>query len=211
MPLFTFYPVHAIAALLREHKKDAQAELILRGELIKLDLNCCHIGDPGAESLAEFFKGDATVKNAVLWGCNIGPRGAEAIADALKHNDTLCILHLPQNDFGDEGAHALIDALSHNVAMKKLSVTFGTGMADESRATIDHLSQTRNEILIPAAVQKISFLLIAARCSPIGAGDFSVFPKEIVKMIAMQVWATRKDPIWIQALSVFERTGEMGD
>ena len=28
-------------------------------------------------------------------------------------------------------------------------------------------------------------------------------------MIAIQVWATRKDPIWIQALTEFERTTKL--
>ena len=65
-----------------------------------------------------------------------------------------------------------------------------------------------NQILIPAAVRRASLYLVAARRSVANAGAIGIFPKEIVKMIAIKVWETRKDPIWIEALLELERTGE---
>jgi hypothetical protein len=45
------------------------------------------------------------------------------------------------------------------------------------------------------------YLIAARRVTPIAdAGILSIFPKEIVKMIAMAVYATRKDPAWIKAV-----------
>jgi hypothetical protein len=100
-----------------------------------------------------------------------------------------------------EGADSLIDALCHNVCITKLYVN-GNNVAPESEATIKYLTETRNAVLIPAAALRASLYLIAARrATPIAdAGDFEIFPKEIVKMIAMAVYATRKDPAWIKAV-----------
>jgi hypothetical protein len=76
-----------------------------------------------------------------------------------------------------------------------------------------NISQTRNEILIPAAVRRASLLLVGTRRSlPLSdAGMFSMMPKEIVRMVAMKVWASRRDPIWIQSLSHSQQTGESRD
>ena len=72
--------------------------------------------------------------------------------------------------------------------------------------TIEYLTQTRNKVLVPAAARRASLYLITARrAMPVAdAGDFAIFPKEIVRMIAMAVWATRKDPAWIEAVSIDE-------
>jgi hypothetical protein len=134
---------------------------------------------------------------------NIGPRGAKAIADALKHNKMVWSLALLKNPIGDVGTDFFIDALSHNVCLTELHVSFDHRHS-ESRATIKYLTGTRNKVLIPAAVRRASLCLIAARrVTPIeDAGILSIFPKEIVRLIAMAVWATRKDPKWIKAVSL---------
>jgi hypothetical protein len=80
--------------------------------------------------------------------------------------------------------------------------------APKLRATIMYLATTRNNILIPGVVRRASLFLIAARRNIADAGILAIFPKEIVKMIAMEVWATRKEPIWINSLTESERTGE---
>jgi hypothetical protein len=136
-----------------------------------------------------------------LYGCNIGPRGANAIADALKCNKKVWHLGLTYNQIGDQGADSLIDALSQNVCMTGLYV-LGNNIARESVATIKYLTQTRNKTLIPAAARRASMYLIAARrTTPIAdAGILAIFPKEIVRMIAMAVYATRKDLAWIKAV-----------
>ena len=183
---------------------------MIRGELSDLNLNDCEIGDDGAEIVADSLKHNETVRKVHLDSCNIGPRGVKAIADALKHNQTVELLNLCANPIGNEGAEALIDALSYNVLMKGLIVS-SWSIAPKICATIEYLTETRNKILIPAAVRCAALFLIAARRNITDAGNLAIFPKEIVKMIAMEVWATRKEPIWINALTEFKRTGESGD
>ena len=203
--LFTFLPLlleRDLVTLMIEHGKVKAAEKLMRGELKVLDLSYCRIGDDGAVTGAAFIKVDDTLEGVYLVCSNIGPRGAKAIADAVKHNKTLRLLSLIRNPIGDEGADAFIDALNHNVCLTELYVNYNS-IAPASEATIKYLPATRNRVLIPAATRRASLYLIAARrATPIAdAGDFAIFPKEIVRMIAMEVWATRKDPKWIEAVS----------
>jgi hypothetical protein len=188
--------------LLTKHGKEEDAEKLMRGELRELNLGSCEIGDDGAVKVAAFIKVDDTVGWVYLISCNIGPRGAKAIADVLKHNKKVWWLNLYNNQFGDQGADSLIDALSQNVCMTGLYV-LGNDIAPESVATIQYLTKTRNAVLIPAAARRASLYLIAARrATPIAdSGALAIFPKEIVKMIAMEVWVTRKDPAWIRSVS----------
>ena len=181
----------------------------MRAELTDLHLiYWCDSGDDGAEIVADFLKLDETLKLVWFYNCCIGPRGAKAIAESLKHNRTVEEMSLFYNQIGDEGAEALIEALSYNVCMKWLD----TGHeAPKFQATLQHLTKIRNKILIPAAVRQASLSLIAARRNITNAGILATFPKEIVKMIAMEVWATRNQHIWINALTESERTGELGD
>lgn len=71
----------------------------------------------------------------------------------------------------------------------------------ESEATIEYLTQRRNGVLIPEAVRRTSLCLIAFRRRVANTGDLALLPKEIVRMIAMKVWATRQDAKWIEAVS----------
>ena len=191
-----------LATLLTKHGKVEDAEKLMRDELKVLDLGCCEIGDDGAVIGSAFLKGDDTVEELYLYWNEIGPRGAKAFADAVKHNKMVRILDLTDNEIDGQGAEALVDALRHNVSITGLLV-FGNNIAPESIATIKYLSETRNTVLIPAAVLRASLYLIAARraTSIADAGDLAVFPKEIVRMIAVAVWATRKDPKWIEVVS----------
>jgi hypothetical protein len=201
---FIFLPLlleHDLVTLLTKHGMEEQAEKLMRGELKELYLSGCWIGDDGAVTVAAFIKVDDTLEKVWLWSNNIGPRGAEALADALKCNKKVWYLSLNGNHIGDDGAEALLDALSHNVCLTVLYV-YNNNIAPESEATIKYLTETRNAILIPAAVRRASLYLIAARrATPIAdAGILSIFPKEIVRLIAMAVWATRKDPKWIEVV-----------
>jgi hypothetical protein len=203
--LFTFLPLlleRDLVALLTKHSKEEQAEKLIRGELRLLDVSYCEIGDDGAVIVAAFIKVDDTVEEVHLWSNDIGPRGAKFIANALKHKVRLRSVNLCENEIGDEGAEFFIYALNRNVCLIEFDVTYNN-IAPESWATIEYLTQTRNRVLIPAAVRRASLYLIAARrATPIAdAGMLSIFPKEIVKMIAIALWATRKDPKWIDAVS----------
>ena len=200
----------ALVALLRGRGKDEQAKLLMQGELTDLNLNHCDIGDDGAEIVAGFLKHNETVKKAYLFNCNIGPPGVKAIAESLKHNRTVELLNLYANPIGKEGAEALIEALNYNVCIKRL-IVFWDSIAPRLQAAIKYLTKTRNKIRIPAAVRRALLFLIAARRNIADAGILAIFPKEIVRMIAMEVWATRKEPIWINALTESERTGKSDD
>ena len=198
--LFSSTARDALAALLRVHGKDMEAAAVLRGDLTKLNLGYRAIGDDGAEIVADFLKHDETVRKVWLYGCHIGSCGVKAMAESLKHNQTLEYLDISDNQIGDECAAALIDSLAHNVFIT-CALLYSTNVTPESEMTIKFLTETRNKILIPAAVRRASLSLIAARRSITNAGILACFPKEIVKMIAMEVWATCKDPIWIETLS----------
>ena len=198
--------------LLREKGLDEQAQLTMRGELTRLELAHSQIGDDGAELIAHFLKEDEVVVYVYLTGCNIGPRGVMALADALKYNNTVEILDLEYNSIGDKGGEALIDALNHNVCIEVIYLYNSNNISPESEAAIESLTQMRNQVLIPSAVRRASLCLISARSSILNAGHLAMFPKEIVKVIAMLVWATRKDHIWINALSdESERMGKTGE
>ena len=200
----------ALAGLLREHGEDEPAECLLRDELVDLNLGDCPIGDDGAEIVSDFLKHDETVKKVWLYHCKIGPRGAKAIADAMKHNQTVEFLYFFVNQIGEEGVAAFIDALNYNVCTKKFMIDTNE-IAPELKATLEYLPRTRNKILIPAAVRRASLSLIAARRNIADAGNLAIFPKEIVKMIAMEVYATRKEPIWIEAVSGPEFVAQQRD
>ena len=143
------------------------------------------------------------LKTVVLYDCDIGLDGVKVLAEAIKLNKSVEHLNLEENNFRDDalaGGEALIDALKFNVCITYLDV-FDNDISDEALAIISYLTRTRNEFLVPAAVRQAALCLVSARCSIGDSGILSVFPKEIVKMIAMNVWATRKDPVWIEAVS----------
>ena len=183
--------------LLREHKKGKQAEAVMRGELKVLDLAFCWIRADGAELVADFLRFNDTVVEVSLFCCYIELPGVMAIFDALKNNKTVEILNLQANAVGHEGK-ALIGTLDCNVSIRVLYI-IEEHIDPEPFAIIKYRIETRNAILIPAAVRRASLYLIASRRTVANAGVLGRCPKEIVKMIAMEVWATRKDSDWIQA------------
>ena len=191
-------------------------EAAVRGKIVELDLSGCPIGARGAEIIANFLHSNDTVVYVLLWRCQIGSPGVEAIAEALKENRTMEFLAIGVSDIGtgEKSAEIIVDALKHNASLTGLTIDIdGSHVDAELLARIEYLTETRNEILIPAAVRRASLLLVGTRRSlPLsGAGMFSMMPKEIVKMVAMKVWASRRDPIWIQTLSHSQQTGESGD
>jgi hypothetical protein len=153
-------------------------------------------------TLADFLKSSSTLKMLELDEGEFGHTGLIVIAEALKQNRTLEVLVLDLQNvddyrFGGDIEGAFIDALSHNVALTELRL----GEHRNRNATIDGLL-SRNKNLIPAAVRRAALFLIGICRSTNyeGMGDFAVFPTEIIRMLAQAVWATRRDPIWIQAL-----------
>ena len=189
-------------------EKDAGAAR--RGELTELNLSWHQISDHGAKITAEFLKRNVTVIDIWLTFCAIGPHHAKVIAQAFRHNKTVDYFNIEGNHVGDYGAEAIIDVLRHNVCLTYVNL-YDTNISQELQATIEYLTEIRNKTLIPNAVRSASLCIIAAGRTIDDTGVLTIVPKEIVKMIAMEVWATRKDPIWINALTESERTGEPGD
>ena len=190
-----------MAALLVATGRIEQATATAVGQLTGLGLSHggCQIGDDGAEIIAAFLETNTSVTHAHLAHCNIGPRGVRAIAEVLKHNKSLWHLNLSDNKIGVEAIQLLIAALDRNVCIRHLWVS---GSAPAPLATLKYLTEVRNAKLIPAAVRKAALCLISARQSLCrdSMGVLAIFPKELVKLIAMQVWATRCDPKWIEAI-----------
>ena len=125
----------ALAGLLRVHSKDDQAAALMQGELTRLNLAYCSIGDDGAEIVADFLKHDETVGKVNLDDCCFGPRGANVIAEALRDNATVEYLVLDCNEIGNQGGAALINALRYNVCLIFITL-YGTSITSESLATI---------------------------------------------------------------------------
>ena len=142
-----------------------------------------------------------TVKRLGLTLNKIGPRGTAKLAAALKSNKTRCTLDLSGNQIGEDGAEALMAALSFNACITSLDL-FACGVSNKSMTTLEYLTKTRNAVLIPAAVRRAFLFLITIRGTVIrdGMGDFATLPRGIVRMIAMEIWSLRRDPIWIHAL-----------
>ena len=196
-----------IIALLDKCGKTEQVNVIRRGQLTELYLDGCRLGHVGTDIVAEFLRENETVKFVLLWNCNIGSGGAIAIADALKHNRTVEVLDIKDNRCASAAPELIDMLLNYNVCIKVMSVSRNQ-LSVKSEAKIKYLTETRNKILIPDAVRRATLFIVSARRIVADAGLLCVIPKEIVKMIAIEIWATRKDPIWIQALSEDERTGE---
>ena len=192
--------------------------------LTRLDLSMNALGNEGAIALTDGLKNNNTLRKLLLFECGISVDGAEAIADLLQYNLGLTHLNLSHNELGEDGILALANSLKHNTSLKKLDVDNICLLNGEDpfidalehnvsllklsrfptreRDTIDALL-LRNKEEIPAAVRRAALFIIGVCQSTNfdGMGDFAIFPKDVVSLIAQAVWATRKDPIWIEALS----------
>ena len=200
-------------------KKETAVDSLRHGKLIQLNLrgSWSHLRDQGAITLAQFLYWNTTLKSLNLEKGNVTDLGASAFAIAIKYNRTLEELCLLCNRLTDEGRRSLIFALGHNVSICKL-VTANRMIryvnlvgpsnkrpSNDPEKMINYLVETRNAILIPAAVRRASLYLIWARLNVHSAGQLGIFPKELIRMISIELWATRKDPIWLKALTDQEK------
>ena len=173
------------------------------------------IGQQDMEIICEFLRKPVTcITHVGLRNGGIMPEGFKALAKALKTNRCLTVLRLDDNVINNDCVEALIDAIvNHNVSLKEIHIFATANILGEinpsSKARIRYLTETRNAFLIPAAARRASLHLIAVRRNANfeDMGYLALIDKNIVKMIAAMVWATRDDPKWIEALSDVERTG----
>ena len=191
--------------------------------LASLNLGLNPLENEGVVALVDGLKSNKSLRTLDLTFCGISDDGAIALASLLEHGSHLVELDLNDNEIGEAGLMALANAVKHNRNLQDLDLNFFFGGDGEGieNAFVDVFQSNvallmlggiesskietlllRNKEQIPAAVRRAALLLIGIRRSTDfeGMGDFAVFPKDIVRLIAQTVWATRRDPVWIQAL-----------
>ena len=191
--------------------------------LASLSLAANSIGDEGVVALVDGLKSNESLRALYLSYCRISDEGAIALASLLEHGSYLETLRLHVNGIGEAGTKALANGLKRNKHLRHLGVQknpelrgeiFESSFIDalQNNVTLLQLagirsSEIENLLLrkqehIPEAVRRTALLLIGIRRSTDfeGMGDFAIFPKDIVRLIAQTVWATRRDPMWIKAL-----------
>ena len=191
--------------------------------LTKLNLRGNQFGNEGISVLIDGLRRNTSLRKLKLCDCRISDDGAIALASFLEHGSHLNDLSLQYNQIGEAGMLALANALKFNRNLSTLKVFWNPGVNREGveDAFIEALASNvtllelrginsskiealllRNKDQIPAAVRCAALLLIGIRRSIDieGMGGFAIFPKDIVRLIAQTVYATRRDPIWIHAI-----------
>ena len=191
--------------------------------LYTLNLRLCPVGDEGVISLVDGLESNNSLRELILDGCAISDDGAVALASLFANGSYLQKLYLMSNNITEIGVKALANSLQHNRSLQLLSLVWNPGVCEEGvkdvfqdalkknvtlkvlggiQSPTIHSLFVRNREQIPAAVRSAALLLIGSRrwIDIEGMGDFAVLPKDVVRLIAQTVWATRRDPIWIQAL-----------
>ena len=191
--------------------------------LVLLDLGFNPLGDEGVVALADGLRCNTRRLTLNLSYCEIFDEAAIALASLLEHGSNLETLYLRDNQIGEAGMKGLANALQSNRNLRHLSISGSFGLSEASfesafipafqkNVTLIELEGIksskiealllRNQEIIPAAVRRAALLLIGIRQSTDfeGMGYFAVFSKDIVRLIAQTVWATRRDPFWIRAL-----------
>ena len=161
---------------------------LLSGEPIQsLNLSWCDLNDD-ADVVADFVCTRRDLVQVDLNGNKIGLRSAIAIAKAVRCS--VRRLSLLNNCVGNEGAAALMEALDSNPSMDSLSLgcRLDNCIFSEACARIEALENC-NRTLIPGAVRDICLSMMGIRngSNHGGMGSLAIFPKEIVKIIAMEV------------------------
>ena len=206
---------HALANLLLLHGHRKLALDIAEGTNVTLGI------PPGewfacreAEIVADYLLYNDTVTEVWLNEHSIRSDGVQLLCYVLSGNQRIVAVGLHQNPLvrraavggdapvGSDAAKALLAMFETNVAIQHLTL-YRCQLAEEDVQAIQLLVK-RNRRAIPAAVRRTCLYLIAVRrtlnCD--GMGIFGKCPKEIVRLISMHVWETRRDPVWLQAINL---------
>ena len=193
---------HAFVELLRKCSLSREAQALLQGDaVIELNLGRCDIGDEEAILLADFLRRNKTVRKVRLVDNRFGRLGLANIMDALKKNQRVHHLSLSFNQLTDLDAELILDLLDRNVTLTSIDLR-SNRISQRLLKEIAYRSEKRNLDLVVDTVRRAALFLIGIRRSlPLsGAGRLALLPKEIIKLIAVDVWATRKDFEWIAAV-----------
>ena len=170
-----------------------------------LDLSYCAMSDREAVAFADALKHNTGLKVLELTENEIWVVGLVALAKALRFNRSLQKLrfNFDHQKLVKDIEVAFFDMLCLNVCLT--SLCFNPKLyGDEGvgNPSLEPLLR-RNRELIPDAVRRAALLLVGVCRSSTnyeGMGDFAIVPRDVVKLIAKEVWATRTDPIWMWAL-----------
>lgn len=148
----------------------------------------------GASNLANFLKTNNSLRHLKICNCNFLPNDMVQVLDALKCNDTLVSLDFSDGSSFDHRGHG-IECVIHECSV----------LMDRNFSLVDmtptffsvSVSLERNQKIKRRVGQVIRFL-IGIRQGNIrqGMGSLGLLPKEIVMMIAKELWRTRSDLIW---------------
>ena len=164
--------------------------------------DCCDMIDLGGNGLsaragkafAECLKTNKRLLSLQMNTNELLDQGAIYLGEALRYNSTLESLGLINNNIGPKGAAALVEGLKRNSSLKELRIAGNHNFGDDAREAVKVLLERNARI--PGIVQSAALLLVGTR----KASSFANFPKEIVQLIAREVWATRKDRTWLEAV-----------
>ena len=171
-----------------------------------LGLDACRLGDREAFVFADVLRHNTGLKELDLVENEIGVSGLVEMARALRVNRSLQNFWFgPNSDKEKDVEDAFVDTLCMNVCLTHVGLDRRLGGEEVEVIGNPSLEPVlrRNRERIPAAVRRAALLLIGVcrfSTNYEGMGDFAIVPKDVVKLIAMEVWATRTDPIWIQVL-----------
>lgn len=144
-------PTHQVLILDYKHIGDRGAErlanaLAKNSTLQMLFLGKNNIGDNGAACLVNALEKNYTLRVLFLWRNKIGDRGAESLANVLGKNSTLQELDLNYNNIGDRGATLLANALENNYTLQKLDLYFNNiGDVTVLGRITSYLERNKNE------------------------------------------------------------------
>ena len=186
------------------------AALEQNSSLSKLHFDGCEIME-GFVILADVLKHQTGLKELKI-DSEMSLSDLGSITTALMRNETLEKLSIELirgADLSDEDhpfdeeclvrdeqmVAVCVAPLRRNVALLEFELLF-EGSSGTPMEIQDILS--RNKTAVPDAVRR-SALFIIGICRSTnfkGMGDFAILPKEVVRLIAMAVWATRRSPKW---------------
>ena len=115
--------------------------------LTTIDLSWNHIGEAGAQALAEALKINTSVTTIALYQNNIGDAGAQALAEALKTNTSVKEIDLKGNNIGEAGAQALAEALKINTSVTTIAL-YQNNIGDAGEQAVQQIMAytSRNEL-----------------------------------------------------------------
>lgn len=189
------------------------ADMILQGNVTEVHAANYYITTEGVQSIADALKKNTSVTYLNLASNLMGGNGLLVLSEMLKTNTTLNTLNLSGNRMSllDGTVECLLDALSVNTSLTTLhlhdtyihSSIISTALM--TNITLINVTGVQSNLLksllkrnriIRSKVRSIVLFIIKIR----GEGAFQRFPKEMMRMIAQKVWATRGDCIWLRII-----------